>query len=107
MLAGLTAFLIALIIFVMATLGCVLLVAFTMRKASARARITVAALSGPGLMIAPVMLLAAADGSSGAATVLGFAIIGLIACAGIGWPVAHVATRRLDRLIQFDVDTFE
>ena len=65
MLAGLTAFLIALIIFVMATLGCVLLVAFTMRKSSARARITVAALAGPGVMIVPIMLLAATDGASG------------------------------------------
>ena len=107
MLAGLTAFLIALIIFIMATLGCVLLVAFTMRKSSARARITVAALAGPGTMVAPIMLLAAIDGPGGASAALGFSIIGLIACAGIGWPVAHVATRRLDRLIQFDVDTFE
>lgn len=99
--------LLVLVMFVLATLGCVLLTAFLFAKYAFATRVVVALLAGPGLLLAPVMLLIATDGSSALEAFLGFSMIGVLACAFIGWPVAHFATRRLDHLIQFDIGTFE
>lgn len=108
MLAGLVGIFTVLLLVVMSTLGCVLLVAFVMAKRSFRARVLTAMLAGPGVMLLPLLLLAASDsGGDGFAAMLGFSFLGALACGFIGWPVAHMATRRLDRLIQFDVGTFE
>ena len=107
MLSAIAAILIVLAIFLMSTLGSVLLVAFFMAKAALRTRITAAAIAGPSVTLVPIMLLTALDGPSGLSAFLGFSIITLVACAAIGWPVAHFATKRLDRMIQFDVETFE
>lgn len=107
MLATLSAILLVLVMFVMSTLGCVLLIAFLFSKAPVGRRIAMATLAGPGVLIAPIMLLAASDGGGALDALLGFSFLGAIACALVGWPVAHIATKRLDRLIQFDIETFE
>lgn len=107
MLATLAVILVVLALFVMSTLGSVLLVAFVFAKASFKLRVVVALLAGPGVLILPIMLLVASDGGGALDAMLGFSAIGAIACGFIGWPVAHLATKRLDRLIQFDVGTFE
>lgn len=108
MLAALLAIVLVLVLFVMSTLGCVLLVSFVMAKRSFTLRMITAMLAGPGVLIVPIMLLAASDGGAdGLSAMLGFSFIGALACGFVGWPVAHLATRRLDRLIQFDIGTFE
>lgn len=108
MLAGLVGIATMLLLVVMSTLGCVLLVAFVMAKRSFRVRVLTAMFAGPGMMIVPAMLLSMGDlGGDGLAAMLGFSFLGALACGFIGWPVAHIATRRLDRLIQFDIGTFE
>ena len=108
MLATLLAILLMLVLFIMSTLGCVLLVGFFLSKLSRGIRILLATLSGPGVIILPIMLLALSDGGGdGFAASLGFSVLGAIVCAFIAWPVAHLATRRLDRMTQFDVGTFE
>ena len=107
MLEGLAVILVVLAMFILATLGCVLLTAFFFSKKSFRTRVVLAMFAGPGLLLAPIMRLAASDGGSALEAMLGFSVIGLLACGFIGWPVAHFATKKLDRLIQFDVGTFE
>ncbi|MHA7818590.1 MAG: hypothetical protein ACX930_02960 [Erythrobacter sp.] len=108
MLAGLVGIFTVLLLVVMSTLGCVLLVAFVMGKSGFRVRVATAMIAGPGVMLLPMLLLAAGDiGGDGLAAMLGFSFLGALACGFIGWPVAHIATRRLDRLIQFDIGTFE
>lgn len=107
MLEAIAVIILVLVMFTLATLGCVLLVTFLLAKKGFRTRVVLAMFAGPGLLLAPVVLLAASDGGSAFEAMLGFSMIGLIACALIGWPVAYFATRRLDRLVQFDVETFE
>lgn len=93
---------------IMSTLGSVLIVAFAMSKSGFAKRVLAATLGGPGVMLAPLALVMLLDGDDDMfAALLGFSFIGAIACALIAWPVSHVATRRLDRMIQFDVGTFE
>lgn len=107
MLEGLAVILFVLVMFILATLGCVLLVTFLFAKRAFRVRVVLAMFAGPGLLLIPAMLLAMTDSGSALEAMLGFSFIGLLACAFIGWPVAHFATKKLDRLIQFDVGTFE
>ena len=71
-------------------------------------RILAATLLGPGLMLVPLSLVALFDGSPDAlAGFLGIGIIGMLICGIVSWPVAHLATKKLDRLTVFDIETFE
>ncbi len=99
----------ALIVFVtMSTLGSVLLVRFFMTKADTAARTFAAAFFGPGILLFPVIGLAlVGDGDDVFAGVIGLAILLLLFFAVIGYPTAHFATRKLDRLTKFNPETFE
>ena len=104
----LEAFIFAFIGFVvlsLSTLGFVLLVAFFLQKRGFSTRVLLAAVLGPGMLIMPISLLAMGEGNFEAS--MGLLILVALACLFVGWPVAHLATRRLDRLIKFDIGTFE
>ncbi|MEL7749432.1 MULTISPECIES: hypothetical protein [Citromicrobium] len=95
------------VMLVMATLGAILLVLFARPGASTRVRTLWAALLGPGLACAPLILVMAADGRE--FLVVGFAAASILlaGAAIVGWPVSDFATRRLDKLTRFDVSTFQ
>lgn len=108
MLAGVLGIFTLLVILVMMTLGCVLLTGFVMAKSGFGPRVAVAAIAGPGMLLAPLLLIAGMDGPDDfLAATIGFGVLGAMMCGLIGWPVAHVATRRYDRLTKFDLGTFE
>ncbi len=102
-----TIFLALAIFAVMATLGSVLLMRFFLSRASRRQRVFTAAFLGPASVLLPILTFALIDDTSVIVTVSGFILVLLGAGVAIGWPVAHFATRRLDRLTQFDAETFE
>ena len=92
---------------VMTTLGSVLLVRFVIPGAAKGKRVFAAAFLGPASVLLPILTFALIDETSVLVTVSGFILVLLGAGVAIGWPVAHLATRRLDRLTRFDVETFE
>lgn len=96
------------IMLVMATLGAVLLVRFLLGGQSGARRVFAAALGGPASLLLPTiaMVLAAQDVVV-PEQAIGFGFIFLVGTGVIGWPVAHLATRRLDRLTRFDPQIFE
>ena len=108
MIAGILGIAIFVVMVVMSTLGSVLLVQFVASKWRRGLRILAATLLGPGLMLVPLSLVALFDGSPDAlAGFLGIGIIGMLICGIVSWPVAHLATKKLDRLTVFDIETFE
>lgn len=108
MISGLFAILLLLVFLVMTTLGSVLLAAFFIPKSTRKRRVFAAAFGGPAAFLVPIMAFAALDSLADMIPVLiGFGVLGGIMIAAVGWPVAHFATKRLDRLIQFDLETFE
>lgn len=108
MVVALLAFALVVVILVMATLGAVLLVRFVLGSGNRRGRVIAAALGGPMIVILPVFLLGWSDnpGRSAVDLVAIFLIL-LVTLVSLGWPVAHFATRRLDRLTGFDPKVFE
>lgn len=92
---------------VMAKLGSVLLTRFFMPGASRCQRVFTSAAMGPATVLLPILTFALIDETSIVVTVSGFILVLLGAGVAIGWPVAHMASRRLDRLTRFDVETFE
>lgn len=97
------------IILVMATLGAVLLVRFALGGQGHHSRrVFAAALGGPVSILVPTIVFVITEqGIFPAEQVVGFGFILLLAFAVIGWPVAHFATRRLDRLTRFDLQVFD
>lgn len=92
----------------MATLGAVLLARFVLGPGNGTGRVFAAALGGPVTVILPVVGIALAD--SGVRSPLEFAIGSAAILMGffaVSYPVAHFATRRLDRLTGFDPQVFE
>ena len=102
-----TIFLVLTVFTVMTTLGSVLLARFFIPGASGRIRVFAAAFLGPASVLLPILVFALIDETSVIVTVSGFILVLLGAGVAIGWPVAHFATRRLDRLTQFDAETFK
>jgi hypothetical protein len=108
MIAALPALFLFVIILVMMTLGSVLLVRFFMPGAGGPRRVFAAALCGPLALILPALVMVTiAEGTFEVEQVVAFAMSLLVLFGIIGWPVAHFATRRLDRLTQFDPQVFE
>ncbi|MBD59826.1 MAG: hypothetical protein CL808_06855 [Citromicrobium sp.] len=95
------------IILVMATLGAVLLVFFVWPDAGLRARTAYAAMLGPGIVLTPLLLFMFEGGEEVIFGALGMAIVAAACALVVGWPVSHVATRRLARATMIDVSTFE
>ena len=92
---------------VLATLGAVLLARFLLPNAAPGSRVLVAAVGGPCGLLGPVMLITTLEAGALQAGALWAAVaIGATSLA-IGWPVAHFATRRLDRLAQMDGSIFD
>ncbi len=97
-----------LIVLVMSTLGSVLLAGLFLSKLDRVARVFVAAIAGPILIIVPAVILGGMNDPNGlfeGVIVLG--LIGAVAAVVVGWPVAHFATKSLDRLMKFDLETFK
>lgn len=108
MVSALFGFAFILVVLVMATLGAVLLVRFLLGGRSHSTRVLAAASAGPMTIILPVLGVAIVDITLvDPETLVGFAVLFLICVGAIGWPVAHFATRRLDRLTRFDPQLFE
>jgi hypothetical protein len=108
MISALVGFAFLLVVLVMATLGAVLLVRFLLGGRSHSTRVLAAASAGPMTIVLPFLGVAIADiALVDPGTLVGFAILFLMCVGAIGWPVAHFATRRLDRLTRFDPQVFE
>jgi len=89
------------------TLAAVLLVALFVGQWPRGRKVALAALSGPGSMVALIMPLGWVEGGDGFEMFVGVGAIMLIAGVMIGWPAAFFATRRLERLTRFDSSTFD
>ena len=95
------------VILIMATLGAVLLALFLRPRSGTASRTIWAASAGPLLVSAPTALFIVGNGED---LIIGLLAIAFMSGGGalvVGWPVSHFATRRLDKLTQFDVSTFE
>lgn len=98
----------AVIILVLVTLGAVLVARFVIGAGNTSRRVLAAAIGGPLAVVVPMAGIALFDqAADGSLAMIGFGILLVIAFGAIGWPVAHFATRRLDRLTQFDAKFFE
>lgn len=89
------------------TLGTVLLVKFFLTRLARPTRVLVASILAPLSVMIPASLISLAEGDADIADVLIALIIGggffsVIFC----WPIAHFATKRLDQLTEFDIETF-
>lgn len=92
----------------MVTLGAVLLARFILGGAEPSRRVLAATLGGPLAVLLPIYgVVAAGQGIVPTEQLTGFVIVLVIAFGTVGWPVAHFATRRLDRLTRFDPQVFE
>lgn len=90
-----------------ATLGCVLLTKLWLGAFSRGARTIIAALSGCMVMILPVIIVGLTEDSFGGwGELFGVVVFLLFFCMVVAWLPAHFVTRRLDRLTQFDIETF-
>ncbi len=108
MVAGLLALVLVVVILVMVTLGAVLLVRFALGSDNRAVRVIAAALGGPTIVILPIFVLAWSDNPARSSVdLVAIFLILLVVLGGVGWPVAHFATRRLDRLTAFDPKVFE
>lgn len=108
MVVAIIAFAFFAIILVMATLGAVLIARFLMGGERQSLRIFAAALGGPLSLIMPLFLLGyAGQGVFQIGQLIGVGVLLLFIFGAVGWPIAHFATRRLDRLTQFDPSVFE
>jgi hypothetical protein len=108
MITGVLAIAFAAIVLVMTTLGAVLIARLLMGRSTLSQRVMAAAVGGPATVIVPSMGIIVIDGGpTDSSALVGFAVAFVIAFGVIGWPVAHFATRRLDRLTQFDPQVFE
>lgn len=95
------------IFFVLMTLGTVLLVKFFLARLTRSSRVLVASVLAPLSLMIPASLISLAEGDASIADVLivlivGGGVLAVIVC----WPIAHFATKRLDRLTEFDIETF-
>lgn len=96
------------IIFIMATLGAVLLAWLALDRAAQSRRVFAAALGGPLTIILPgFAIIFTGQGFVPTEQFFGLALLGAFAFGAIGWPVAHFATQRLDRLTRFNPQVFE
>lgn len=95
------------LILIVTTLGCVLLTRFWVPKLSRRTRTLMAALGGPILFLLPLIVVWLLDETfADLGAVFTALIVALIALFIVAWLPARFATLRLDRLTQFDVETF-
>lgn len=96
------------IILVFTTLGAVLLVRFVLPDMARASRVLAAGLGGPvGAMGPFLFIVALEEGGWRSGAALGLLLVLAASCLLLGWPVAHFATRRLDRLTRFDSGVFE
>ncbi len=108
MVVGLVAFILVVLILVMVTLGAVLLARFVLGAGRASGRIIAAAIGGPMTLLLPVFTIVAVDDARRTGAELGVSFMVVAALLSfIAWPVAHLATRRLDGLLRFDPQVFE
>lgn len=95
------------IIYSMASLGAVLLTAFVRPRWPRSSRVFVSSVMGPTLVTLPILVFALDE--QGEQLIFQSVALGLVVVLTIvliGWPTAYFATKRLDRMTQFDPDTF-
>lgn len=108
MLIGLLALVLFVLLHIMVTLGAVLVARFVLGGSGSSARIVAAAFGGPMTLALPLFAVVLSEGFSRSDGELWMALsLLLFLFCAIGWPVAHFATRRLDRLTRFDPQVFE
>ena len=95
------------IILMITTVGCVLLVRLSGLPFSPQSRTFVAAFSGSLLLALPIIATALFDDHF-VGWGMFFAVVVSIwfVCMIVAWLPAHFATKHLDRLIRFEVETF-
>ena len=90
------------------TMGAVLFVKLVMPGVSQSRRIFAASLLGPGGLVIPGLLISLVEAGGGEIIPLVAAMLGgLLFMDALCWPAALFATRRLDKLTQFDLETFK
>lgn len=108
MIFGLFALALVILILFMMTLGAVLLAGLLIGGTSSARRIALAAIGAPLVLLLPVFAVTLSETGARTGTEMGAGFVILLGVFGvIAWPVAHFATRRLDRLTQFDPSVFE
>ena len=108
MIIGLLALLLVLVILVMTTLGAVLLARFLLGPGKPARRIAAAAFGSPVTLLALTFAMSFADDRTRTVPEVGAAFVVLAGLFSfVAWPVAHFATRGLDRLTRFDPSVFE
>ena len=97
----------AALIQIVVTLGCVLLAKLWFGRFARGVRTLIAALSGCFVMILPVIIVSLTEDSlRGWGEFFGVLAVLLFICMVVAWLPAHFATKRLDRLTEFDIETF-
>ena len=94
-------------LFGLMTLGAVLLVRFYLASLTRSTRVLVASVLPPIALSVPATLISLLEGDADLADVMlvllvGGGLLAVLFC----WPFAYFATKRLDRLTQFDAETF-
>lgn len=107
MTTGLIGILFLIVILAFMSAGSVLLVKFMIPKAAHSTRVLSSILLAASALLMPIFLMGVADGGGGAFDLgLGLVVGGAAMSVVVCWPVAHFATKRLDRLTEIDVETF-
>lgn len=98
----------AVFVFVIGTLAAVLVVGISGPNLPRGRKTALAAVAGPGVLMALVSLLLIAEGEyEGIETAVGMGLLALIGIVMLGWPTAYLATRRLERVTRFDPSPFD
>ncbi|WP_337660957.1 hypothetical protein [Erythrobacter sp. Alg231-14] len=89
-------------------LGLVLILKFLLGNLAPGRRIAIVIVGTVFLLFLPVFIVLVTDGATDIDAEIA-AVLGLFMaiCATSVWPAAHIATRRLDRMTQFDLEPFK
>ena len=99
--------LIVVLLVTMVTLGSVLLVGFFFVNRLRQTRVLAAAIFGTLLSLGPILFFSNFENGEFVEPMGLIAAILIISMAILGWPIAYFATKKLDRLTQFDAKVFE
>jgi len=107
MVSALIALPLVLALFGLMTLGSVLLAKFLLKGSVRSVRVLLASIAPPIALMVPTLLVNMTEGSEELFDlIIAFTVGGGSLSVVFCWPVAHFATKRLDRLTEFSTETF-